>query len=372
MDDIYGRNRLIIVMAANIEKTYFRQTGSQSIAMVKNNQKKDRHIVLLAPPDTALLDVAGPCEVFSRAAMYINSHPEKFSGTYNIHVISTVKAKVINTSAGLPIVCEGNLKSINYEIDTLLVTGTPGISGNITDRARIHHEAIQWLRDHHQEIKRVGSVCAGAFMLAEAGLLNGRRATTHWECCTELSQQYPGVTVDPDPIFIKDGNVYTSAGISSGMDLALALVEEDFGRELALYVARRLVLFLKRPGNQSQFSAILEHQKTDHQPIHDLLNWILEHLDKELTVEILAEKASMSPRNFARVFVRETGLTPAKYIEKLRLETARRRLEETRLTVDEISGECGLGSADTLRRLFIRHLKTTPTDYRRNFRTALV
>ena len=328
--------------------------------------------MLLAPPNAALLDVAGPCDVFARATDYISSHPDKFSGNYKVHVVSTITAKVINTSSGLPIVCEGNLKSLDYEIDTLLVTGAPNLSGNITDRAMVHHKAIQWLRDHHHKIRRVGSVCAGAFILAEAGLLNGRRATTHWACCTQLSEQYPDVTVDPDPIFVKDDNIYTSAGISSGMDLALALVEEDFGRDLALYVARRLVLFLKRPGNQSQFSAILEHQKTDHQPIHELQNWILEHLDEELTVEILADKASMSPRNFARVFVRETGLTPAKYIEKLRLETARRRLEETRLTVDEISGECGLGSADTLRRLFIRHLKTTPTDYRRNFRTAFV
>jgi len=154
------------------------------------------------------------------------------------------------------------------------------------------------------------------------------------------------------------------------MDLSLALVEEDYGRDIALAVARQLVLFLKRPGNQSQFSIMLTHQKVDYEPIRDIQDWVIEHLDEDLTVEILAGRASMSPRNFARVFLRESGITPAKYIEKLRLETARRRLEETKLTLDEISNECGVGNADALRRLFLRHMKTTPSDYRRSFATA--
>ncbi|HEX3007120.1 MAG TPA: helix-turn-helix domain-containing protein, partial [Bacteroidales bacterium] len=164
---------------------------------------------------------------------------------------------------------------------------------------------------------------------------------------------------------------HLSAGISTGMDLALAMVEEDYGRDAALFIARQLVLYLKRPGNQSQFSAALLHQKVDHQPIAEVMNWVIEHLDEPLSVEILAEKAAMSPRNFARVFLRETGTTPAKYIEKLRLETARRRLEETQLTLEEISQECGIGNADTLRRLFLRQMKTTPSDYRRSFSTSL-
>lgn len=178
--------------------------------------------------------------------------------------------------------------------------------------------------------------------------------------------------MDKDPIYVKDGNIYTSAGISTGMDLSLALVEEDFGRDVAVNVARVLVLYLKRPGNQSQFSNVLMHQTVDHEPIQNIQNWIIDHLDEELSVETLAERALMSPRNFARVFLRETGITPAKYIEKVRLETARRRLEESRLTIDEISSECGIGSADGLRRLFLRHLKTTPSDYRKSFASAFV
>jgi transcriptional regulator GlxA family with amidase domain len=324
-----------------------------------------RHIVILAPPNTSILDVSGPLEVFSKAADYINSYFHKSGNSYITHVLSTTRSKIVSTSSGLPIVCEGGVKSINYKVDTILVAGIPNAPENMVSR-----EILNWLQEHAKSIRRVGSICAGAFILAEAGILNGRRATTHWRVCDKLAKYYPKVKVESDPIFVKDGNVYTSAGISTGMDLSLALVEEDYGRDIALSVARQLVLYLKRPGNQSQFSIILTHQKVDHQPIREIQDWIIEHLEEELTVEVLAEKALMSPRNFARVFLRESGITPAKYIEKLRLETARRRLEETKLTLDEISSECGVGSADALRRLFIRHMKTTPSDYRRSFGTA--
>jgi transcriptional regulator GlxA family with amidase domain len=280
-------------------------------------------------------------------------------------VISTEKAGIIETSSGLPIVSEGDINSINYKIDTLIVTGT-------ASHLYINNEVMfNWLKKNWKKIRRVCSVCGGAFILAMAGILDGRKATTHWERCTLLAQMYPSIKVDPDPIFVKDGSFYTSAGISAGMDLALALVEEDYGREIALYIARRLVLYLKRPGNQSQFSVSLAYQSTDYQPIKELQGWMSEHLNDELTVEALSQRVSMSPRNFARVFTRETGITPGKYIEKLRLEAARRRLEETHLTLNEISYECGLSGADTMRRVFLRHLKTTPADYRRNFRTAL-
>jgi len=320
----------------------------------------------MAPPGTSILDVAGPLDVFIKAADYIRAST-KGDKSYTVHVVSTENIKIVNTSACLPIVTEGNINSIDYEIDTLLVTGIPGAPENMVNKA-----TLRWLKDHWQHIRRVGSVCTGAFILAEAGILNGRKATSHWMVCDKLARLYPNISVDKDPIFVKDGHVYTSAGITTGMDLALAMVEEDYGRDIALMVARRLVLYLKRPGNQSQFSIALTHQKADHQPIREVQDWMIEHLNDNLTVEMLAEKASMSPRNFARVFLRETGITPAKYIEKLRLETARRRLEETQLTLDEISDECGLGMADNMRRLFLRHLKTTPSDYRRSFRTALV
>ena len=325
---------------------------------------KTKHIVILVPENVSILDVAGPLDVFTKAKECVRENDQAMDRTYTTHVLSFDSLIQVNTSSGLPIITEGGIESVNYEIDTILV------AGNSTLKV-IPQSLLDWLNDKTDKVRRMGSICAGAFVLAKAGILDGRRATTHWMVCDKLAKLYPEVKVETDPIFVKDGNVYTSAGISTGMDLSLAMVEEDFGRDMAVAVARRLVLFLKRPGNQSQFSNILNYQSVDYEPIKAIQDWIVDHLDDELTVEMLAEKAMMSPRNFARVFLRETGITPAKYIEKLRLETARRRLEETRLTLDEISTECGVGNADGLRRLFLRHMKTTPSDYRKSFATAL-
>lgn len=325
---------------------------------------KTKHIVILVPENVSILDVAGPLDVFTKAKECIRENAPAMDETYTTHVLSFDSLIQVNTSSGLPIITEGGIEAVNYEIDTILV------AGNSTLKV-IPQSLLDWLKGKTDKVRRMGSICAGAFVLAKAGILNGRRATTHWMVCDKLAKLYPEVKVETDPIFVKDGNIYTSAGISTGMDLALALVEEDFGRDTAVAVARRLVLYLKRPGNQSQFSNILNYQSVDYEPIKTIQDWIVDHLDDELTVELLAEKAMMSPRNFARVFLRETGITPAKYIEKLRLETARRRLEETRLTLDEISTECGIGNADGLRRLFLRHMKTTPSDYRKSFATAL-
>lgn len=328
--------------------------------------ENSKHIVIIAPPATSLLDVAGPVEVFSKTIDFIKLYLPHITESYTIHVLSTQASKVVTTSSGLPIVCEGGIKSINYPVDTVLVSGIPNAPDDMVPK-----EVLNWLKNNINKVRRIGSICAGAFILAEAGILDGKKATTHWRVCDKLARLYPKVKVENDPIFVKDGNIYTSAGISTGMDLALALVEEDYGKDIALSVARQLVLYLKRPGNQSQFSIVLTHQKADYQPIRELQEWIIDHLEEPLSVESLAEKASMSQRNFARVFLRETGITPAKYIEKLRLETARRRLEETQLTLEEISNECGVGNADALRRLFLRHMRTTPSDYRRSFATAL-
>ena len=325
---------------------------------------KTKHIVILVPENVSILDVAGPLDVFTKAKECVRENDQAMDRTYTTHVLSFDSLIQVNTSSGLPIITEGGIESVNYEIDTILV------AGNSTLKV-IPQSLLDWLNDKTDKVRRMGSICAGAFVLAKAGILDGRRATTHWMVCDKLAKLYPEVKVETDPIFVKDGNVYTSAGISTGMDLSLAMVEEDFGRDMAVAVARRLVLFLKRPGNQSQFSNILNYQSVDYEPIKVIQDWIVDHLDDELTVEMLAEKAMMSPRNFARVFLRETGITPAKYIEKIRLETARRRLEETRLTLDEISTECGVGNADGLRRLFLRHMKTTPSDYRKSFATAL-
>jgi Transcriptional regulator containing an amidase domain and an AraC-type DNA-binding HTH domain len=324
-----------------------------------------KHIVILVPANVSILDVAGPLDVFTKARDYICENYAAINASYVTHVLSFDSVIQVTTSAGLPIICEGGIETIHYPVDTVLV------AGNMT-LGHVPQILLDWLKEHVCKIHRMGSICAGAFVLAQAGILNGRRATTHWMVCDKLARLYPEINVESDPIFVKDGNVYTSAGISTGMDLSLALVEEDFGRDIAVGTARRLVLYLKRPGNQSQFSNILNYQTVDYEPIKEIQDWIIDHLNENLTVELLAERSMMSPRNFARVFLRETGITPAKYIEKLRLETARRRLEETRLTLDEISDECGVGNADGLRRLFIRHMKTTPSDYRKNFATALV
>jgi transcriptional regulator GlxA family with amidase domain len=212
-------------------------------------------------------------------------------------------------------------------------------------------------------------VCTGAFLLARAGLLDGRRATTHWASADQLARLYPDVQVDPDPIFLRDGQIWTSAGVTCGMDLALALVEEDLDREAALTIARHLVLFLRRPGNQSQFSATLAAQQPEREPLREVQRRVIEDVAAAHTVEAMAASASMSPRHFARAFRAETGLTPARYVERVRLEAARRRLEETAEPVAAVAASCGFGTAETMRRSFLRALDVGPAEYRRRFRS---
>jgi transcriptional regulator GlxA family with amidase domain len=215
--------------------------------------------------------------------------------------------------------------------------------------------------------RRVASICTGAFLLAEAGLLDGRRATTHWMFAKKLATRYPRVRVEPDQIYVQDEHVYTSAGVAAGMDLSLALVEEDFGGSLALQVARALVLFLRRPGGQAQFSALLSSQASDNKRLHELQVWMAENLDQDLSVENLASQVAMSPRNFARVFVRDTGITPAHLVEQLRVEAARRELEMTDQGLDEIAAASGFRSAEVMRRAFLRAIGTSPSSYRQHF-----
>jgi len=263
--------------------------------------------------------------------------------------------------------CDDNIKTACYKIDTLFI---PGVPNYIQDKYTLDKKAIQWINAQSKTVRRICSVCTGTFFLAEAGILTDKRVTTHWDMCDKLAKDYPETKVENDPIFVTDGNIYTSAGISAGMDLALALIEEDYGRNLALAVAKQMVLYLKRPGNQSQYSSVLIHQNTDYRPIQEIGGWIMEHLKDSLTVETLAEKASMSPRNFARVFVKETGITPARYIDKLRIETACRYLTETQLTLKEIASVCGLKTIDNMRRVFVKYMQTTPSEYRENFGSA--
>jgi transcriptional regulator GlxA family with amidase domain len=240
--------------------------------------------------------------------------------------------------------------------------------GTGTRRAEGDEALIAWLRDAAKRARRVTSVCTGAFLLARAGLLDGRRATTHWASCTDLAERHPTITVEPDPIFVRDGNVATSAGVTAGMDLALALVEEDLGREVALEAARWLVLFLKRPGGQAQFSAQLAAQTADRAPLRELQAWIPDHLDQDLSVPALAGRASMSERNFARAFRRETGMTPGAYVEAARVESARIALETGDLPVASVARQSGFGTVETMRRAFRRRVGVSPVDYRTRFR----
>jgi transcriptional regulator GlxA family with amidase domain len=219
--------------------------------------------------------------------------------------------------------------------------------------------------------RRTASVCTGAFVLAAAGLLDGRRATTHWAWAQELQREHPQVRVDAEPIFVRDAQIWTSAGVTAGMDLALALVEEDLDRDAALQIARHLVLFLRRPGNQSQFSATLSAQTPAREPLREVQRHVVEHPEADLSVEALATRACMSTRHFARAFAAETGTTPARYVERVRIEAARRRLEDTAEPIAAVASTCGFGTAETMRRTFLRALDVGPAEYRRRFYSPL-
>jgi transcriptional regulator GlxA family with amidase domain len=232
-------------------------------------------------------------------------------------------------------------------------------------------QLVGWLRRNAPGAHRLASVCTGAFLLAEAGLLTGRTVTTHWQRCDDLAAQYPDVTVDPEPIFISSGDLATSAGVTAGIDLALALVEDDLGRDPALEVARHLVVFLRRPGNQAQFSTQLAAQLAHRVPLRDVQQWIADNPAADLSVPALASRASLSPRQFARAFAAEVGMPPGRYVDRIRLETARRRLEDTADGVEQTARACGYGTPEAMRRAFMRALGVSPGEYRRRFRPAL-
>jgi transcriptional regulator GlxA family with amidase domain len=249
----------------------------------------------------------------------------------------------------------------------LIMPGGPGVHAALKDE-----HIVDWVRRQTSSARRIASVCTGAFLLAETGILAGRRATTHWKSCGRLQQIHPDVLVDPNPIYIRDGRIWTSAGVTAGIDLSLALVEEDLGRKIAMQVARHLVVFLNRPGGQSQFSAPLEAQAAaadGNAPNHfaPLHSWIAENLTGDLRVEQLAEQAGMSPRTFARVYAAKMGITPARMVERIRVEAVRRVLEETDMPIKRIASECGFGQEERLRRAFARQVGTTPAEYRQRF-----
>jgi transcriptional regulator GlxA family with amidase domain len=312
-----------------------------------------RRVVIVAFPGVQPLDVVGPAEVFTTAATVSR-------GAYSVEVAAPESGPVPSTSVG--VVADRALRSCRGPIDTLVVAGGPGSRDAARDDA-----FVSWVRAAAARSRRVSSVCTGAFVLARAGLLDGRRATTHWASCERLAQRHSAVTVEPDPIFVRDGEVYTSAGVTAGMDLALALVEDDLGRRVALEVARWLVLFVKRPGGQSQFSAQLAAQTPDREPLRELQEWIAGNLDADLSVPALAARAHMSERNFARAFRRELGLTPGAYVEVARVEAARIALESAATPVDVVARQAGFGTVETMRRAFHRRLGVGPAEYRARF-----
>ncbi|MFD7611558.1 GlxA family transcriptional regulator [Streptomyces sp. NPDC059828] len=301
------------------------------------------------------LDVTGPLEVFAGAGKAPGA-----AFAYRIRTASLDGAPV-RTSSGLTLVPDCALGD-GGPPGTLIV---PGGEGTRHSDARL----IEWLRVHAPAAGRLVSVCSGALLLAEAGLLDGHRATTHWSVCDHLARGHPQVAVDPDPIFVRDGRISTSAGVTAGIDLALALVEEDLGRDVALTVARHLVVFLRRPGNQAQFSAQLAAQTARREPLRDVQQWITEHPDDDLSVEALAARARLSPRQFARAFRAETGTTPGHYVDRVRLEHARRLLEDTDDGIEQISRACGYGTPEAMRRAFVKAIGTAPAEYRRRFST---
>ncbi len=315
------------------------------------------NVTFLVYPGFKLLDLAGPLQVFNDAL----AHCQK-AKAYRTVVIS-LQGGPVESDTGLPVPSEPLALWRHKPIQSFLVVG--GDSALVaSDNAQI----IEAVRAIAERSARVASVCTGAFLLAASGLLEGRRAVTHWEYCTGFAAKYPDIRVETDPIFIKDGKIWTSAGVTAGIDLALAMVTEDLGKAPALSLARSLVAYMVRPGGQSQFSTTLNRQTADKSDRFEALHaWLLDNLDRDLRVEALAERSNMSPRNFSRLYAAQTGLTPAKAVEAMRLEAARRLLEETNFSVERIARLCGFGDDERMRRVFQRALNIPPQDYRRRF-----
>jgi transcriptional regulator GlxA family with amidase domain len=316
-------------------------------------------IAILAPPGVQALDVVGPAEIFWEAARRLGD-----AKAYEIQVIATSN-KPIDATGGMRFLPNATIFDPDEQIDTLLVAGDPTIGA-------VDPFMVQWLRRRAPLARRFGSICTGIFPLAAAGLLHGKRVTTHWECVNRLRSDHPHLHIDADQIFIRDGPLSTAAGVTAGIDLALAFVEEDYGRDLALVVARYMVVFLKRPGGQSQFSAHLAAQISGKTNIQRAQAYVLDHLAAPLSVEELALKAAMSTRNFARTFRKEVNMTPAEFVQAARLDKARRLLEETPKSLQQVAYHCGFGRADRMKRAFERSLGVGAAEYRQRFTSASI
>jgi transcriptional regulator GlxA family with amidase domain len=313
-----------------------------------------RKIVIVGPPPVQILDVTGPLEVFSNAP------------GYEVELANPGFERALQTNRGVVLGDATPIADLHGPIDTLILIGGPGAESGSYDP-----NFIAWIANAARHSRRVASICTGAFLLAEAGLLNGKKAVTHWRFCDRLAREYPEVVVRPDPIYLRDGSIYTSAGITAGIDLSLALVEEDHGHETALRIARFLVMFLVRPGGQAQYSHMLSHQAAASQPLRELQVWMLEHLREHLTVESLAERISMSARHFTRVCLRETGMNPGQFVDRMRVEAAQQMIDSSPKGLKEIADASGFTSADAMRRAFVRVLGVTAAEYASRFKSTL-
>jgi transcriptional regulator GlxA family with amidase domain len=310
--------------------------------------------VIVTFDSAQILDVTGPLEVFSSASRFVPGV------RYRTEVVSA-RGGPVSASCGLEF-ASSPISQVRAPIDTLLVAGGTGMYAAVVDDLLLHH-----VRRLAGGARRVTSVCSGAFVLAAAGLLDGRRATTHWAACDLLGTSYSEVNVDPDAIYVHDGNVWTSAGVTAGIDLTLALVADDHGHRAAATVARHLVVYLQRSGGQAQFSAVMAGQAADTQPVRDLLSWLRDNLDADLSLAALARQINLSERQFTRVFKAEVGTTAAEHVEAVRLETACRLLETTNNPIEHVAKACGFGTPETMNRSFRRRLNTTPGAHRHHF-----
>ena len=313
-----------------------------------------RRVVITGPPPVQILDVAGPLEVFSNVPGYL------------VELANPGTERTLKTNRGIALGDATPMAEINGPIDTLIIVGGPGAESGTYDPA-----FVEWIVKTARSSRRVAAICTGAFLLAEAGLLNGKQAVTHWSFCDRLAKEYPTVHVRPDPIFVRDECTYTSAGITAGIDLSVALVEEDYGHATALRIARFLVMFLVRPGGQAQYSHMLSHQSAAATPLRELQVWMLEHLRDELTVEALAERIGMSARHFTRVCLRETGMNPGRFVDRMRVEAAQQMIDTSPKGLKEIADDCGFKSAESMRRAFTRILGVTAAEYANRFKRKI-
>ncbi len=322
-----------------------------------------RRVLLVATPGGDPFDLIGPLTV-----LHDTNWQLAFSGRpelgYDIEVVTNQLGTVFEVS-GFRAVVDQLCYDVKGDVDTVVFEACDHEEKCLNDS-----RFIDWVRQIAPRARRLVTACVGTYILAEAGLLNNRRATTHWSACEHFQKRYAEVELDPEPIFVKDGKFYSSAGVTSILDLMLALVEEDYGSELALRVAQSMVMFLRRPANQAQFSTQLNGSMADDRKIRTVVAYVAEHLDRDLSVEVLAQMAKMSPRNFTRVFTREAGMTPGKFVEQSRLESARGCLEQSKMPINQVASQCGYRTADGMRVAFNRNLGVGPSEYRRRFTTS--